>query len=482
MKGFTEKTLISTRVPHVFHTKQTSRFSSLVSVFLLPLYPKPSYAKRTPPIHCPPVANCSASPVMYLPNEVWMEIFSYFQFRLNPQGMSECPPPPVSSLTLARISRVCKRFNALAVPLLYHTLAISSYPSVTIPLARTLIECPRLAEMVQEADIRARGVPLTDMSDCMGYVEAALETCSGHVASFFEYLLDRYSQREFDTAEYTALFLSMLPNLRVAGLEVHISCRSMLKMLAAWPNLLLPHVEDLRLNNFGVEPPKTTPGFDYLIQLPSLRTLHGTRFSWTEYRGPALGLRHLVFHTAFFPKGGFENMLSHCVHLETLQIYDEELGWFDLHLMGDALRNLGRFGPNAIGWWIGRMGSLRTLCRLKQLTIPWVMLVGIPGGDSSDSPGEGHTSVLPQGIPGPFDLLPDSLERLHLHLHKVEMDDGDLLKPLQSGRFPDLRSVHVTRKKQRGIRTTTSYSLKSPSRLGWAWHNHEERGSSWERD
>lgn len=42
VKGFTEKTLISTRVPHVFHTKQMSRFDSLVSVFLLPLYPKPS--------------------------------------------------------------------------------------------------------------------------------------------------------------------------------------------------------------------------------------------------------------------------------------------------------------------------------------------------------------------------------------------------------------------------------------------------------
>lgn len=485
MKGFTEKTLISTRVPHVFHTKQMSRFSSLVSVFLLPLYPKPSYVNRTPPIHCPPVANCSASPVMYLPNEVWMEIFSYFQFRLDPEGMSADHPWPISSLTLARISRVCKRFNAIAVPLLYHTVAISSDPSVRIPLARTLIECPHLAEMVQEADIRARFVPRTDMSDLMGYVEAALETCPAHVASFLEYLLDRYSQGNFDRAEDTAIFLYMLPNLRVAGLEVNISCQSMLKMLAAWPNLLLPHIEGLRLSNFSVDPQETTPGFDYLIQLPSLRTLHGTEFCWKEYRGPALGLRHLVFHTAFFPKGGFENMLSHCVHLETLQIYDGELSEFDLHTMGDALRHLGRSSSlNALGWWIGRMGSLRTLRRLKQLTMPWVMLVGIPGGDSSDSPGEGHTSVPPQGISGPFDLLPESLERLHLYSYKVDV--GDLLKPLQSGRFPELRSIHITSKKQcrtrnsvTTITSSTSYSLKNLSRLGWAVHNHEERGSIW---
>lgn len=435
----------------------------------------------------PPAANCSALPVMNLPNEVWMEIFSYFQFRLDPEGMSKYPRRSVSSFTLAKISRVCKRFNVLAVPLLYHTVVISSNPSVRIPLVRTLIECPHLAEMVQEADIWAKGVPRTDMSDLMGYVEAALETCSGHVTSFFKYLLDRYNQRNFDRAEQTALFLYMLPNLRVAGLDVHISCQSMLKMLAAWPNLLLPHIEGLRLSNFGVDPQENTPGFDYLIQLPSLRTLHGTEFCWKEYRGPALGLRHLVFHTAFFPKGGFENMLSHCVHLETLQIYDKELSWFDLHLMGDALRHLGRSSDaNAFGWWIGRMGSLRTLCRLKHLTIPWVMLVGIPGGDSSDSPGEGRTSVLPQGISGPFDLLPESLERLHLHAYKVDVDDGDLLKPFQSGRFPDLCSIHITRKKQCRTRnsvttttSTTSYSLKTPSRLGWAVHNHEESGSIW---
>lgn len=477
MKGFTEKTLLSTRVPHVFHTKQTN--------FLLPLYPKPLYANRTLPVHCPPVANCSASPVMYLPNEVWMEIFSYFQLRLDPEGMSKYPRRPVSSLTLAKISRVCKRFNALAVPLLYHTLAISSNDSVGITLARTLIECPHLAGMVQEADIWASFVPRDDISDLMGYVEAALETCSGQVASFFEYLLDRYSQGNFDKAEDTALFLYMLPNLRVAGLEVNISCQSMLRMLAAWPNLLLPHIEGLRLSNFSVDPPETTSGFNYLIQLPSLQTLHGTEFCWKEYRGPALGLRHLVFHTAYFPEGSFENMLSHCVHLETLQIYDEDLGQFEFNFMGHTLRNL-RQKFNAIGWWIGRMGSLRTLRRLKHLTIPWVMLVGNAGGDSSDSPSEAHTSVLPQGIPGHFDLLPDSLERLHLRVHRVDMDDGDLLKPLQSGRFPNLRSIHITRNKQCRTRnsvwtttSTTSYSLKNPLRLGWAVCNHEERGSTW---
>lgn len=484
VKGFTEKTQVSTPDPRVFHTLQTGRYPyshpSSSS--------KPTYATRRPSVHCPPVANCPAAPVMHFPNEVWLQIFSFLQFRLEPGGtpVGFCPPWPVSSLALAKLSRVCKRFNALAVPLLYHTVPIS-YPFVRFPLARTLIKCPHLAELVQEAAISVQYVRDSELSDAL---EAALEECPEHMAPFFQYLLGRYRRQECGAADHVAFFLRMLPNLRVAELEVDMSSQTMLEMLTAWGSSLLPQIEDLRPGPYRVQPRPPGRELDYLIQLPSLRTWHGPGVLWYKYRGPPLGLRHLCLSGAPVLDGGIENILSRCVHLETLQIDME--GLESLHwrfsLAGDALRKLGQTLEKLCLAPLSKiptesMGSLRTLSRLKQLTIPWEMLGRWTEGDSSDEAAEGHTPALLPGMPRLVGLLPDSLEHLHLYLRGLDVAYGKLLELVRSGRFSKLQSVRLTRKEPFD-RDRDSHIIfrKQLWRLGWVLHNYEEGGSGPFRD
>lgn len=370
----------------------------------------------------------------------------------------------------------------MAVPLLYHTVPVSSYPFVRFPLARTLIKCPHLAELVREVDIRVRYVRDSDLSDAL---EAALKTCPKHMAPFFQFLLGRYRRQECSAIDHTAFFLCMLPNLRVAELEADISTQPMLQMLAAWPDILLPQIEDLRLNNCRVGSRAATRGLDYLIQLPSLRAWHGSGTLWDEYRGPPLGLRHLFLGAGEALDGGIENILSYCIHLETLQIRMARSDDLHLSLAGDALRKLGHTLENLCLGPLpdrpkGSMGSLRTLYRLKKLTIPWEMLVGKPEGDE---PAEGNAPVPRQAIPRLVDLLPDSLEHLHLHLRELDVGNGELMELVRSGRFSKLQCVRVTRKEPFNRYDDSHIILRRQlSRLGWALHNYKERGSSSGRD
>lgn len=181
MKGFTEKTYVSSPDPHVFHTLQTGRYPyshpSSSS--------KTSYTTKRPPVHCPLVTKCPASPVMYFPTEVWLHIFWFLQFTLEPDrgtAVAVCHPWPVAYLTLAKTSRVSKRFHAMAVPFLYHTVPGAFYSFVRSHLARTLLECPHLAQLVQEAHIKVEHVRDSDLPDAL---EAALEECPEHMTPFF---------------------------------------------------------------------------------------------------------------------------------------------------------------------------------------------------------------------------------------------------------------------------------------------------------
>lgn len=170
-------------------------------------------------------------------------------------------------------------------------------------------------------------------------------------------------------------------------------------------------IEELRQGPLRVGPRPPARELDYVIQLPSLRTWHGPGLLWDRYRGPRLGLRHLFLDGG--TEGAIENFLSHCAHLETLQVDTNTLVVIRLNLLGDALRKLGQ---NLEKLWLGpqpgmgmgtTMGSLRTLFRLKQLTIPlgmlfepsdpfvdplgllgerWEMRAGQPESDSGTSP------------------------------------------------------------------------------------------------
>lgn len=138
---------------------------------------------------------------------------------------------PLACLTLAKITRVCKRFNSMAVPFLYRTLPVSSYPVVRSRLARTLIECPHLAELVQEAHIKVEHPRDSNLSEAL---EAPLEKCPEHMTPFFQHLLGRNRRKECGPADHVAFILRMLPNLRVAELEVDLSSQTMLEMLSTW--------------------------------------------------------------------------------------------------------------------------------------------------------------------------------------------------------------------------------------------------------
>lgn len=209
--------------------------------------------------HLPPI-DCPASPVMHFPNEVWLQIFSFLQYRLEPGGgtaVAVCPPWPVACLTLVKIIRVSKRFHAMAVPFLYHTVPVSSYPLVRFRLARTLIESPHVAKLIQGVHIKVAYVLDSDLSDAL---EAALEKCPEHMTPFYQYLLGRNRRKECGPADHAAFFLRMLPNLRVSELEVDLSTQAMLEMVSTWGRSLFPQIEELRQGPYRVEPHATYPG------------------------------------------------------------------------------------------------------------------------------------------------------------------------------------------------------------------------------
>lgn len=103
------------------------------------------------------------------------------------------------------------------------------------------------------------------------------------------------------------------------------------------------------------------------------------------------------------------NILSHCIHLH----------------LGQTLEKLD-IGPLP-EQSTGGLGSLCTLTRLKHLTLLWDTVVETPEGDPSDEFAEGDALMLPQGVSRLVDLLPDSLEHLHIYLDQVTVEKWQLL-------------------------------------------------------
>lgn len=236
-----------------------------------------------------------------------------------------------------------------------------------------------------------------------------------------------------------------------------------------------------------------------MTHLPSLRTWHGPGHLWDRYRGPPLGLRHLFLNGG--TEGAIENVLSRCAHLETLQVDTNTLVPIRRNLLGDTLRNLGQnleklwLGPQP-GMGTGTMGSLHTLSRLEQLTIPlrmlfepsdpfvdplgllgepWEKRAGKSEGDSGDEPAERHTPA-PRRL---MDFLPDGLEHLHLHLCEMQVREGELLELVRSGLLPRLQSFRLTSDAKFFIYRDSHIMFgKHLSRLGWYLDNPDGRGCS----
>ncbi|OHE94808.1 hypothetical protein CORC01_09915 [Colletotrichum orchidophilum] len=97
-----------------------------------------------------------------LPNEVWLHIFSQFEFSSGPSllavqfGVGECDGEPgINGLAvLSRICRTSSRFLGLAQPILYRTLPLADHKA-RAKLLSTLQQYPHLAQ-------HARNVALGD--------------------------------------------------------------------------------------------------------------------------------------------------------------------------------------------------------------------------------------------------------------------------------------------------------------------------------
>lgn len=413
-----------------------------------------------------------------LPNELWLHTFSYLRLRLDLHEFPRQPYPRyiVQCATLASIARVCKRFNAMAVPLLYHTLPVPFHSSMSDPLARTLSTSPRLAQLVQEADIRTQDGLNKALRQAL---EAGSWTQSTHITNFLQKCLD--GKGVGNAEAHLALFLCMLPNLRVAELEIDIGAELMLDFVT-WPENLLSRIMELRLSKNAVRSWMNIKGIDYLMQLPSLRSLYGAEIRWYQYQGPPLDLQHLFLLNSYLDSSSFDNILSCCVSLETLQIHwapllrHIELSYHDFSRMGDTLRDFGTnlekldldpyLGPFCAEDSSGRLDSLRSLTRLKQLKLPREMLVGRVKGDTNSEEVQSDDVALQEGNPRLIELLPHGLEHLHLYSCQKDLEalDGEILELLESEQFPRLRCIRVDR--------DNSFS-KDLSNLSWTAEDDE---------
>lgn len=141
-----------------------------------------------------------------------------------------------------------------------------------------------------------------------------------------------------------------------------------------------------------------------------------------------------------------------------------------LHQYASSLRVLELNTYDGISWiepyqMAGVVGSLKTLRHLKALEINHGWLVGMLEEDGLD----GFAINLPENWPALWELLPASLE--HLHLTFCELGDPvktreDLSKLFYHGHFPKLKTVRASKHPELGVwevevRPNSQWAIKS---------------------
>lgn len=251
------------------------------------------------------------------------------------------------------------------------------------------------------------------------------------------------------------------------------------KAMHSFANYGLPHLEELRLrNDFSRRDITPIHAIEATLLHPKLKVLRFLGVNWLpdsldllRWPNEPCGVQFLELRESLVGAASLRHILTRFTNLRTLIIhlagcarYDEE--WTDWELkideFGPILTELGQglvelnlhtnnydeYGDGldeeygeGLGEYNGYLGSLAEMQSLRHLSILMENLV-----DDSFQPGE--------GVPTLADVLPPSLETLHLHWdnhhsaedpHTARYVNGAVRKLLEQGRMPNLRRVSIER-------------------------------------
>lgn len=416
--------------------------------------------------------------VIFLPDEIWRQIFSYFQVVLE-HDYRDLEPLK----TLTALSLVDRQSHYLAQSLLYRTILLwglndfyfGDRHDLHLLLAKALVNNPQLGLSTREISLAHGNLSLeNDLMDLLGDRFGSLS-----MSSEFIDLLKRdifFGRKGSGVASF---LLALMPRVRLV--ELYFEKETSLALLhilggrpsqnAGKPHTVANHLhnlQELRITAAQGQAYLYIDCFESILLHPNLRTLKLSEFAWTEDAVMSMelpnypcNLRQLNLDKCVVDSSTMRHVLSRCPKLETFTItagsyallsidhlYSE---WeVNLNEFGDALRELGqnlvrfeldmstyRYSRDATG----KIGSLQSLKALTHLSIPRNDFVGA----EDDMTAVPLAEALPTSIEV-MDFKEDITDsEMGQEVYGYEKMHDELYSLAVGGRFPNLREITLFR-------------------------------------
>ncbi|KAF4976754.1 hypothetical protein FZEAL_6633 [Fusarium zealandicum] len=453
--------------------------------------------------------------MLRLPDEIWCDVFSYFERTLPRRTQSWSSDVPSGEYkNLASLCLVCRQFRRIAQAKLHCTIDLqhTETPAKSImSLARTLLSKPLLGHHVRAFALpeRVSREESRKFQDPMEFFKEALKDHDklyrelGRFLGNRNYVLDevfltvilarmpRLQLLDFTFSPSTMIVLYVLEVVILAALsnqglctpmeyfldimnrytalgrgmlqlrEIRIGCATegrVINMCTLEAILLYPKIEALRL--FGA----------------AWARQEDRRMRWKDH---ASNLRFLQIQDCIIDMESLEEILTRCKDLRTLYIQlSEDINWaidFSgftrlLTTLGQNLKELDldtyQFHLSDMNVSQGHLESLQAMTSLRVLKIAPLDLV------DPQRPEDGAL-LSAQEASQVMDALPCSLEELHFYPGAEADIMGNINRSIARGSFPELRKVAVERPPD----SSTDPSALVPESSDWIIHSRANYNS-----
>lgn len=430
---------------------------------------------------------------IFLPNEIWGQIFSHLKVNLRDEYRDLEPLK-----TLTALSLVSRRFHDLAQTPLYRTLLLwglnDSYfddrHDLHFLLAKALANNPQLGLSAREISLAHGNLSIEhNLMNLLTHRIGSLK-----MSSEFTDLLKRdiiFGQRGSGVASF---LLALMPRVRLVELYFYKESSLALPYILGGrlsqdtvkPHTVanhLHHLQELRITSAQGQTCVNISDFELILLHPNLRTLQLSGFDWTENKimymkwpNYPCNLRQLNLDACIVDASTMRDVLSRCTKLEIFTISAGSPGiagqipyrdWnVDLNEFGDILRELGQnLVKFELDTWAyrrvrdarGKIGSLQSLKALTHLSIARNDFVGAEDHPSAIS----LVEALPISIEV-MDFKGDVIDSQMGHEeYRYEKMHDEMYRLAVGGQFPSLRAMTLFRP---GIPKQHRFQRKVP---GW---------------
>ncbi|KAJ4213306.1 hypothetical protein NW759_011148 [Fusarium solani] len=415
--------------------------------------------------------------VIFLPDEIWMQIFSHFNVVLQDVYRDLEP-----FQTLTALSLVSRRFHHMAQSPLYRTVLLwglndlyfGDHHELYLRLAKALANNPQLGLSTREISLAHGNLSIED--DLMDLLGDRIESLN--ISSEFIDLLKRDIIFGRKGSGIASFLLALMPRVRLVELYFYKeSSLTLPYLLGGWfsqstgePHTVANHLHNLQELRITAAQGQTCVYIDYfepILLHPNLRTLKLSGFDWTEdrimdmeWQDYPCNLRQLNLDECIVDASTMRDVLSRCTKLEIFTItagnydianYSLYGDWKGgLYEFGDVLRELGqnlvRFELDTFAYRdnraaTGKIGPLQSLKALTDLSIARNNFIGEEDDPSAIPLAEALPTSI-EVIDFKADIIDPQMrqgvygyENLHDEMHGLAV----------GGQFPSLREITLFR-------------------------------------